>query len=69
MPTLGEIKAAQLSDPKLQAASKYVRSNPKERKLSEVPSEYRRHADFIQEQNGVFFYRDILNDGWLTITQ
>ena len=66
MPTLDEIKAAQLSDPKLQAVSKYVRSNPKERKLSEVPSEYRRHADFIQEQNGALFYRDILNDEWLT---
>ena len=63
MPTLAEITAAQKADPKLQAVRKYICKKPSDRDETELPEEYRQHAQYVQLHDDALYYRDIQNDG------
>jgi transposase InsO family protein len=66
MPSLHEISVAQGKDPEVRQLLTYVAADEKQRRDMVLPKQYERHAKFMHLNDGILFYRDILNDEWLT---
>ena len=66
MPSLAELTAAQKADPKLQAVRKCICKKPSDRDETELPVEYKQHAQYVQLHDDAMYYRDIQNDEWMT---
>ena len=68
MPSIDEISAAQKNDPDLALVRKYVQAEGPSRKELEstLPPKYKRHAEYMHLARDALFYRDILNDEWMT---
>ena len=66
MPSLSEISVAQGADPDISQLLTYVSADEQQRRDMVLPKQYARHAQFMHLNDGVLFYRDILNDEWLT---
>ena len=66
LPPFAEIVKAQKADPELQTVRKYLALAPKARDPLRLPKAYRGHIEFMQIHDDAIFYRDVMNDEWMT---